>query len=165
MSNPQTKSVGGLTRAALLTGAALIATPALAQSGGTQLEEVVVTAQKRAQNLQDVPISITALTQETLKANRIVDLRDLNAVAANVTVKVTQGGGSAANVGIRGLVTGGSALGSDKGISQYIDGVYIQNTAASVFQLADIERIEVLKGPQGTLFGRGARRRGRPCRL
>jgi iron complex outermembrane receptor protein len=154
MASVQSSLVRGLTRLALLATTALIATPALAQS--TQLEEVVVTAQKREQNLQDVPISVTAITETSLKANRIVDLRDLNAIAPNVTVRSIQGGTSGAIVSTRGLVTAGSALGSDKGLSQYIDGVYLQNTAASIFELADIERIEILKGPQGTLFGRNA---------
>jgi iron complex outermembrane receptor protein len=153
MNKLQSKHILGLTRAALFAGTALAATPALSQ---TQLEEVVVTAQKRAQNLQEVPIAVTAITQEGLKANRIVDIRDLNAIAPNVTVKTIQGGGAGALVSVRGLVTAGSALGSDKGLTQYIDGVYLQATAASVFQLADVERIEVLKGPQGTLFGRNA---------
>src|SRR5690242_2907839 len=71
MSAIQINTFRNLTRAALLAGSALVATPALAQTSGTQLEEVVVTAQKRAQNLQDVPISVTAITQEVLKANRI----------------------------------------------------------------------------------------------
>jgi iron complex outermembrane receptor protein len=154
MNQVQSNRLRAFSKAVLLAGSALVATPALAQSA--QLEEVVVTAQKREQNLQDVPISVTAITQTSLVANRIVDLRDLNAVAPNVTVRSIQGGTSGVIVGIRGLVTAGSALGSDKGLSQYIDGVYLQNTAASVFELADIERIEVLKGPQGTLFGRNA---------
>jgi iron complex outermembrane receptor protein len=157
MKFTQTKYACALSKAALLAGSVLAATPALAQSDdGFQLEEVVVTAQKRQQNLQDVPIAVTAITQDAMRANRIVDLRDLNAVAPNVVVRTVQGGGAAALVTTRGLVAAGSALGSDKGISQYIDGVYIQNTAASIFQLADIDRIEVLKGPQGTLFGRNA---------
>jgi iron complex outermembrane receptor protein len=116
----------------------------------------VVTAQKREQNLQDVPISITALTGEAITANRIADVRDLSAVAPNLTVRVASGGSQIANFSMRGLVTGGSAPGSDKGISLYVDGVYVQSVIGSVFELADIERIEVLKGPQGTLFGRNA---------
>jgi len=67
----QSRHIRSLTKAALLAGSALVATPALAQTSGTQLEEVVVTAQKRAQNLQDVPISVSAITQEGLKANRM----------------------------------------------------------------------------------------------
>jgi iron complex outermembrane receptor protein len=154
MNQVQSNRLRALGRAALLCGAAVVATPALAQS--TQLEEVVVTAQKREQNLQDVPISVTALTETAMKANRIVDIRDLNAVAPNLTVRTLQGGSAGAFFSVRGLNTAGSALGSDKGLSQYIDGVYLQNTAGSIFELADIERIEVLKGPQGTLFGRNA---------
>jgi iron complex outermembrane receptor protein len=154
MNQVQSNRLRAFSKAMLFAGSALAATPALAQN--TQLEEVVVTAQKREQNLQDVPISVTAITQTALVANRIVDLRDLNAVAPNVTVRSIQGGTAGVIVGVRGLVTAGSALGSDKGLSQYIDGVYLQNTAASIFELADIERIEVLKGPQGTLFGRNA---------
>jgi iron complex outermembrane receptor protein len=146
-----------LLKAALLMGTVLAATPAFAQSeGSAQLEEIVVTAQKREQNLQEVPISVTAVTAESLKANRIVDLRDLSALAPNFTVRVSPGGSASATFSMRGLVTAGNALGSDKGISQYLDGVYLQNTAGSIFELADIERIEVLKGPQGTLFGRNA---------
>jgi iron complex outermembrane receptor protein len=126
-------------------------------AGGTSgVEEIVVTAQKREQNLQDVPISITALSQAAIVANRIQDVRDLSALAPSLTVRTSAGGGLAANYSMRGLVTAGQGAGSDKGISQYIDGVYVQSTSGSIFELADVERIEVLKGPQGTLFGRNA---------
>jgi iron complex outermembrane receptor protein len=145
-------------RAALLAGAALLATPALAQEdgGGAQLEEIVVTAQKREQNLQDVPVAVTALSEATIETNRIVDVRDLSAMAPNLTVRVASGGSSLPTYSMRGLVTGGGALGSDRGISVYIDGVYVQAGSGSIFQFADLERIEVLRGPQGTLFGRNA---------
>jgi iron complex outermembrane receptor protein len=150
------RTLGILGKAALFAGCALAASPAFAQTGGTQLEEIVVTAQKREQNLQDVPISITALGASALQANRVVDVRDLNAVAPNLTVRVASGGSSQANYSMRGLVTAGSAPGSDKGISIYLDGVYLQATNGGIFDFADMERIEVLKGPQGTLFGRNA---------
>ena len=120
------------------------------------VEEIVVTAQKREQNLQDVPISITALSQNAIVANRILDVRDLSAVAPSLTVRTGSGGGLTSNYSMRGVVTGGTAAGSDKGISLYIDGVYLQAVTGATFELADIERIEVLKGPQGTLFGRNA---------
>jgi iron complex outermembrane receptor protein len=145
-------------RAALLCGAALLATPALAQEdgGGAQLEEIVVTAQKREQNLQDVPVAVTALSEASIETNRIVDVRDLSAMAPNLTVRVSSGGSALPTYSMRGLVTGGGALGSDRGISVYIDGVYVQAGTGSIFQFADLERIEVLRGPQGTLFGRNA---------
>jgi iron complex outermembrane receptor protein len=144
-------------KAALLAGAALMATPASAQDdGGPQLEEIVVTAQKREQNLQDVPVAVTALSESTIQTNRIVDVRDLSAMAPNLTVRVSSGGSSLPTYSMRGLVTGGGALGADRGISVYIDGVYVQAGSGSIFQFADLERIEVLRGPQGTLFGRNA---------
>jgi iron complex outermembrane receptor protein len=131
---------------------------ALAQSagGGAQLEEVVVTAQKRVQRLQDVPVSVTALPADTLVANRITNVRDLDAVVPNLTVRTIVGGSLLPNYTIRGLVSLGSALGSDKGVAVYIDGVYLGSAQGSQFDLADIERIEVLRGPQGTLFGRNS---------
>lgn len=150
---------------AMLTGAMALMQPAIVraqaradgpQPQSTGLEEIVVTAQKREQNLQVVPISITALGAQELEANRIVDVRDLSALAPNLTVRIASGGAAIPTYSMRGIVTSGAAPGTDKGISLYVDGVYIQNVQGSIFQLADIERIEVLKGPQGTLFGRNA---------
>ena len=120
------------------------------------LEEIVVTAQRREQKLQSVPISITALSSESLKANRIETVGDLNAVAPNLTVRPGAGGNQSPNYTLRGIYGASSAAGQDKGVSPYLDGVYLQAQSGSVFELADIERIEVLKGPQGTLFGRNA---------
>jgi iron complex outermembrane receptor protein len=120
------------------------------------LEEVVVTAQKREQRLQSVPISITAINAESIKANRIETLADLNAAAPNLSVRLGAGGNQSPNYTLRGILGASSAAGQDKGVSPYLDGVYLQAQSGSLFELADIERIEVLKGPQGTLFGRNA---------
>jgi iron complex outermembrane receptor protein len=149
-------------RCALLVGTAGIACPSLAQtpppsqSPQSAVQEIVVTAQKREQNLQNVPISITALGQDAIKANRIQDVRDLNAIAPNLTVREGSGGANYPQYTLRGIYTGGATLGLERGVSLYLDGVYLENVAGSVFELADVERIEVLKGPQGTLFGRNA---------
>ncbi len=129
--------------------------PAQATRSG-ELEEIVVTAQKREQKLQSVPISITALNAAALKADRIETLNDLNAVAPNLTVRLGAGGNQSPNYTLRGILGASSAAGQDKGVSPYLDGVYLQAQSGSVFELADIERVEVLKGPQGTLFGRNA---------
>lgn len=118
--------------------------------------DIVVTAQKRTQNLQQVPISISALTAGALEANRIQNVRDLNAVAPNLTVRTSAGGLAAPSYSMRGIVSAATAPGSDKGISLYLDNVYIGPSMGSLMDVADIERIEVLKGPQGTLFGRNA---------
>jgi iron complex outermembrane receptor protein len=138
----------------LLAGAAQAAAPT--SQGAATLQEVVVTAQKREQRLQDVPISVTALSQTQLVANRIENVNDLNGIAPNLTTRPSAGSTMIANYTLRGLFATGSAPGADKGVSEYIDGVYLQNPSSSIFDLADIQRIEVLKGPQGTLFGRNA---------
>ena len=134
--------------------AAAAPAPSEAQTRG--VADIIVTAQKREQNLQKVPISITALSQATILANRIQDVRDLSALAPNLTVRLGAGGGLAPNYTLRGILAAGTAAGVDKGVSLYIDGVYVQSVAGSAIDIAEIERIEVLKGPQGTLFGRNA---------
>ncbi|HKX79927.1 MAG TPA: TonB-dependent receptor [Novosphingobium sp.] len=146
-------------RAELLTCSALAilacaASPAVAQSSSveaTGLEEIVVTAQKREQSLQDVPISITAVTQETLEANRVTNVLNLGAMAPNVTVKATRGNSGLPQITIRGIVNRSGAS-----IPMYLDGVLIGGSRGVAFEIPDIERIEVLRGPQGTLFGRNS---------
>jgi iron complex outermembrane receptor protein len=145
--------------ALMVTNAALGETASPAQTAAGQaaaLEEITVTAQRREQNLQSVPISITAFTEDMLAANRVADVLDLSAIAPNLTVRSGPGGSNLPSFSIRGLVSRGTAPGQDKGISLYLDGVYLQNVIGAISDLADIERIEVLKGPQGTLFGRNA---------
>ncbi|WP_279351459.1 TonB-dependent receptor [Erythrobacter litoralis] len=124
------------------------------QAGGVDV--IVVTAQRREQDLQDVPVAVTALTGEAIQANRIQDVTDLSSIAPNLSVRVGAGGSKLPQYTLRGIYTFGSAIGADKGVSLYVDGVYIQTAAGSVLEFADIERIEVLRGPQGTLFGRNA---------
>ncbi|KMS53627.1 hypothetical protein V474_22980 [Novosphingobium barchaimii LL02] len=120
------------------------------------ITDIVVTAQKRAQNMQDVPVAISALSSDQLTANRITVASDLSAVVPNLTVRTQVGGSSLPVYSMRGLVALGSAQGADRGIAVYIDGVYLGAAVGSQFELAEIERIEVLRGPQGTLFGRNS---------
>ena len=146
---------------ALLAGASLLAmgTGAFAQEATPApagLEEIVVTAQKREQNLQNVPVSITAISENALVANRIVNVQDLNSAAPNLTIRQATGGTLYASYTIRGLYAQGALTGQDKGVALYVDGVYLGNANGAIFELADISRIEVLRGPQGTLFGRNA---------
>jgi iron complex outermembrane receptor protein len=144
-------------RLSLLLGSAVCLAPgaALAQSDGATLEMIVVTAQKREENLQTVPVAVTALTAETLKETRFQNLRDLDAVAPGVSVREGAGGIQVAQFSMRGVYASGT-FGSDPGVAFYSDGVYIASTLGTEFDLADVERIEVLRGPQGTLFGRNA---------
>ena len=150
-------------RANLLAGTVMAAGltmsgQAQAQSAndGTGLDEIVVTAQKREQNLQDVPIAVTALSGETLQANRVTNVSDLSGLAPGVQVRAAAGGSQLASFTIRGAVSYGVVPGSDKQVSIYLDGVYLSSPRGSIFELPDVERIEVLRGPQGTLFGRNA---------
>jgi iron complex outermembrane receptor protein len=119
----------------------------------TSGSEIVVTAQRKEERLRDVPLSITALSGETLAQSGIVSTQDL--------VKVTPGymlymnGGFAQPV-IRGVSSGSSSPGDNSNIAIYVDGVYQAAQIGQLFDLPDVERVEVLKGPQGTLFGRNA---------
>ncbi len=120
------------------------------------LEEIVVTAQKREQSVQDVPIAVTALTGDTLQANRVSTVTDLTGLAPGVTVRPAAGGSQIPSFTVRGAVSYGVVPGSDKQVSIYLDGVYISSPRGSIFDLPDVERIEMLRGPQGTLFGRNS---------
>jgi len=118
------------------------------------LEEVIITAQKRAQNLQDVPLSVTAIGAEQLEVRGIESLSGLNAVAPNVLFRANPGSKLISTVGIRGSVTGQPAIWVDPAVGLYLNGIYLGKSQGAVFDVVDIQRVEVLRGPQGTLFGR-----------
>jgi len=141
-----------------IAGALILATPAAAQDAHDDagLAEIIVTAQKREQSVMDVPVAVSAITGDALVANRVVNVTDLSSIAPGVTVRVTAGGSQLPSFTIRGAVSYGVVPGSDKQVSVYLDGVYISAPRGSIFDLPDIERIEMLRGPQGTLFGRNA---------
>jgi len=143
-----------LASSGLLAGTASAQSTYQTASGG--LEEIVVTAQKREQSMQDVPIAVTAVTAASLQANRIYSVNDLSAIAPGLTVKPSAGGIQTPSFTMRGQVSFGVVAGSDKQVSVYLDGVYISSPRGSIFDLPDIQRLEVLRGPQGTLFGRNA---------
>ena len=126
------------------------------QSDGRTLDDIVVTAQKREQRLQDVPISVTVVDAATLRSNRIENVIDLSAAVPNLTARPVSGGLSLPSISLRGVLSLGAVPGADREVGLYLDGVYIGSPAGSVFDVADIQRIEVLRGPQGTLFGRNS---------
>ena len=118
------------------------------------LEEVVVTAQKRAQSLQDVPISVQAVSGDMLAQNGISTLSDLSSISPGFKLADTQG---TTNVSaLRGVNSFAFGFGLEESIPFYLDGVYLGNGFDMLGDLLDIQRVEVLKGPQGTLFGRNA---------
>ena len=125
----------------------------IAAQATAQLEEVIVTAQKRSESLQDVPIAVSAFTNEGLQEFGIVDTQSLQMVTPGLVYNNSSSGGSPY---LRGVGTRLSTLGLESSVATYIDDRYISRSGAAMFDLADIERIEVLKGPQGTLYGRNA---------
>ncbi len=129
-----------------------IATAAQVQAQG--LEEVVVTAQKREQSLQDAPIAITAFGQHELDQKGIRDLVDLGTFAPNVKVAPLPSNTAKATIAIRGSVTSNPGIYWEPTVGIYMDGAYVGKFSGNVFKLPEVERIEVLRGPQGTLFGR-----------
>jgi iron complex outermembrane receptor protein len=117
------------------------------------LEEVIVTAQKRAQSLQDVPISVQAFTGEKLAESGIKDVFDLQTNAPGLTVDQNQNA-TTSNFSIRGIGTGGNNFGFESAVGLYVDGVYRSRQSSMINQLVDIQSVDILRGPQGTLFGR-----------
>jgi len=133
-----------------------ISVPAAAQEGArtTGLEEVVVTAQRREESLQEAPISITAFTEQKLSDIGVFDVSQVADFAPNVTIQKQPSSNSNMGINIRGIGMGETSLLADPKIGFYMDGVFMSKTVGAVFDVVDLERIEVLRGPQGTLFGR-----------
>jgi iron complex outermembrane receptor protein len=119
-----------------------------------KIEEVVVTAQKRKEKLSEVPISITAISGAQLETRGIEGVANLNALAPNMLFKSNPGNELISTVVLRGSGTGQPAIWVDPSVGMYVDGVYIGKAQGSVFDVMELERVEVLRGPQGTLFGR-----------
>lgn len=135
------------------SGPARATTAAQATSTGGGTQEIIVTAQKRAQNVQDVPASISAITGAALQEAGITDVQDLQAVVPNITIGTSFG---YANLFMRGLGLNSVFANVDPSVTLYEDGAVISQPAAQLFSFFDLERVEVLRGPQGTLYGRNA---------
>ena len=118
------------------------------------LEEIVVTAQKRDESLQDVPISVAAYSAEMLDNMVARDIEDIAAFTPNVSIGTGQA--TQPSLSIRGIGTSDFGVGLEPAVGVYIDGVYIGRGGAANLAFNDIQRVEILNGPQGTLFGRNA---------
>lgn len=122
-----------------------------------QIPEIIVTAQKRAQNEQDVPIAITTFTAQSLQEKNIVDVTALGRLTPNVNLDTASpfgGSNQVLSASIRGIGQDDFGINLDPGVGVYVDGVYFARTTGANVNLLDVEQVEVLKGPQGTLFGR-----------
>jgi len=154
MQSPKTFSPRPLALA-LSLALAPTALPVLAQGGA--LEEVVVTAQKREESSQDAPISITALSESNIENRGINNSEDLIGQIPGVSGYDSPGSRAATAINMRGVSGGAPAnLSLDPAVALYLDGVYVGKQVGSAMDVAEIERIEVLRGPQGTLYGRNS---------
>ncbi len=136
-----------------LGGSIAVQAPAFAE--GFTIEEVLVTARKKEETLQDVPVAVTSMSADDLKALNLSDTQDLGSFSPGVHIEAAPGqGGSIAKVTIRGQVQTDTLITLDPSVGWYIDDVYLARAYGTANSLFDISRIEVLKGPQGTLYGR-----------
>jgi iron complex outermembrane receptor protein len=149
--------------AAIAAGAASFgATSVLAQDSGSAqqggLEEIVVTARKQAEDLQSTPVTVSAFTETALANRGIVSNADIGNFTPNVVFDTSSSfaGADTFQAFVRGVGQSDFALNTDPGVGLYVDGVYIARAPGAVLDLLDVERVEVLKGPQGTLFGRNS---------
>lgn len=140
--------------AGLMAGAAASALfPTVAAAQESAIEEVVVTAQRREQSLQEVPIAVTAITSRALERAGVTETGQLTQLTPSLSMTRTN---NAVTPFIRGIGTTNAAPGNELAVATYIDGVYLLSPQAAIFSFNNIERVEVLRGPQGTLFGRNA---------
>ncbi|HEX5419247.1 MAG TPA: TonB-dependent receptor, partial [Gammaproteobacteria bacterium] len=126
-------------------------TPAAGSQG--QLEEIVVTARFRAENLEQTPLAVSAFTGQDLEVRGLNNVDQIGAVVPNAYIRP---GGVSPTIGIRGVIDGDFIYATEPAVGVYIDDVYFGTLAGSAFDLADVDRIEVLRGPQGTLFGKNS---------
>ena len=134
-------------------------TPLAAQGQGVQaggvIEEVIVTARKRQESLQETPISITAFSRMDLEEAGMIDLRDIGKFTPGMSfTSYGMGSAEAGAIFLRGIGQSDHMVTTDPGVGLYIDGVYVGRNQGAALDLLDLERVEVLRGPQGTLFGK-----------
>ena len=128
---------------------------ALAEGGdGAVVEEIVVTATKRVESIQDVPIAVSAFAGEDLEQRGVQDLYGLQEVAPSVAVYSSNSTSNGGTLRIRGVGTTGNNPGLEAAVGTFIDGVYRSRAGLAFSDLVDLERVEILRGPQGTLFGK-----------
>lgn len=150
------------TSLSLAIAVALLAPVAHAQDAATAPQEedattlggITVTARKRAETLQEVPVAVTAFTADSLDKLNVEDLSDLDAQVPNLTIYAARGSSSTVTAYIRGVGQSDPLWGVDPGVGIYMDDVYIARPQGALLDVFDVERVEVLRGPQGTLYGK-----------
>lgn len=142
----------------LTLAVALASAPALAQerSRAVALEEVVVTAQKREESLQDAPIAISAFSPAAIESMGIEQVTDVTHFTPNMSMHRQSASNATVNFAIRGITEPEPSMSVDPAVGVYMDGIYMARNNGLAFDVVDLERIEVLRGPQGTLYGRNS---------
>src|SRR5665213_2133808 len=147
-----------LISASALIGGFVVSPPSAAiaaePAASTGIEEIVVTAERRSENLMNVPVSVTVFNGEELGSNQIVNVSALQGLVPNVTVTGSLSGESDMLVGMRGVGADQLNANTDPTVGLYVDGIYLGRTQGSNVAMIDMDDVEVLRGPQGTLFGR-----------
>ncbi len=144
-----------LARAALGMLVAALATPVAAQNELSFIEEIVVTSTKRQTTLQETPVAVSVVQADELKQSQVSDIKDLQFLVPSLRITQLQSSGNT-NFIIRGFGNGANNAGIEPSVGVFIDGVYRSRSAAALNDLPNLERIEVLRGPQSTLFGKNA---------
>ncbi len=119
-----------------------------------ELEEITVSARRRAESLQEVPISVTVFSSSDIEAVGITDISHITELTPNLIIQPNTGGNDGTLICMRGLCRTDFTITEDPMVGVYLDGVYIGKSIGSLFDVAELERVEVLRGPQGTLYGK-----------
>ena len=131
-------------------------TSVYAQDSDSAIEEVLVTSERREVSLQEVPVAVTALSSLDLERKVITDVQDLQYAVPNISIAANTGTANGARIFLRGIGEDESRASAEPAVGVYVDGIFVGRAVGALFDLVDLERVEVLRGPQGTLYGRNS---------